>query len=122
MVATAFSDDMCMHPIWESGTNVGDCNMAMDHAGTVMGSFRYVVKEKKGRYEVSSDVYYGNGMCMGMVADHEMHEKVNGGCHSGRKVHIDGTDAARSFQYSWLPFGMPPKIIEFGPAFYRGQL
>jgi len=122
LTVTGFSDDMCMHPLWESGANVGRCMMAVNEDGYPAGSFRNKVVEYKGRYEMVTTMY-SNVDCFdyGMSAESSVTEHVDTRCHK-YKVALDGAGTVGSYQFSWLPFETTPKLVHFQYAHNRAQV
>lgn len=120
VVATSFSDDQCLHPVWESGVNVGRCMMAVDEDGNVAGSWKTNVVERKGKYEVTVNKYTGIG-CWGSPFETDDVDTLDTGCKFLNRA-IDGVGPIRSFQFSWNHMETTPKLASFKDAFYRGRV
>jgi len=129
LTVTAFSDDMCMHAVWETGVNVGRCMNATDKYGMPQGSYRNSVVERKGRFELHTKTF-GDSFCWNSLppaasgqppAVHSHVDVVDTRCHKF-KVAIDGASGVGSYQYSWTAHDSHPKIADFKQELFRGRI
>jgi hypothetical protein len=111
LTLTGFADDNCLHPVWESGLNVGICVQAMESNGTVVGSYRTSAMESKGKMTISTNSW-SNGWCNGMVESTWDSEKVADN-QCGPAKGVDGASRIHSGLYRFNPYGFTPLIVKF---------